>query len=107
MDLAQANTDLHTEIIDRQKAEMQLRELKHLRVAIESSNDGVSLFEGPSHSHHLSATENLDILGSDNLEEAQRTDRFVKIHPDDSEVVQGWARRQRGEPAPSQYRNPK
>ncbi len=103
LDLAQANTDLHTEIIDRQKAEVQLRESEErYRVAIESSNDGVSLFRGPGLIY--GNKRYLDMFGYDSLEEAQRTDRFVKIHPDDREmVVEYSARRQRGEPAPSPY----
>ncbi len=91
------------DIAERRKADEQLRESEErYRVAIESSNDGVALFRG--HELIYANRRVLDMLGYDSLEEAQRTDCFLKIHPDDREMVLEYAaRRQRGEQAPSSY----
>ena len=97
---------MHTmwrDIRERKHAEAQLRESEErYRVAIESSNDGVALYRGPSLIY--SNRRYLDMFGYDSLEEAQHTDRFLMIHPDDREMVAEYAaRRQRGEPAPLSY----
>ena len=103
----EANLRLYTafirDITDRQQAEARLRESEELyRVAIEHSNDGVALHRGPGLIYGNQRF--LDMFGYDSLEEARHTDRFLKIHPDDREMVAEYAaRRQRGEPAPSPY----
>ena len=91
------------DITERRKADEQLRESEErYRVAIESSNDGVALFRGPELVYANRRV--LDMFGYESLEEAQHTDHFLKVHPDDREmVVEYTARRQRGEPAPSSY----
>jgi PAS domain S-box-containing protein len=91
------------DITEVRHAEAQLRESKErYRVAIESSNDGVALFRGPGLIY--GNRRYIDMFGYDSLEEAQQTDRFLKIHTDDREMVAEYtARRQRGEPAPSPY----
>ena len=101
--LAQVNTDLHTAMIERQKAEAQVRESEErYRVAIEHSNDGVALYRGPGIIY--GNRRFLDMFGYESLEEVQDMDRFLMIHPDDRGMVAEYtARRQRGEPAPSPY----
>ena len=91
------------DIRERTQAKAQLRESEErYRVAIESSNDGVALFRGPGLIY--GNRRYIDMFGYDSLEEAQHTDRFLKIHTDDREMVAEYtARRQRGEPAPSPY----
>ena len=91
------------DITERKKAVTHLRESEErYRVAIESSNDGVALFRGPGLIYGNQRF--LDMFGYDSLEEAQHMDRFLRIHPEDREMVARYtARRQRGEPAPSSY----
>ena len=91
------------EVSARNRTEQALKESEErCRVAIEHSNDGVALFRGPGLIYGNQRL--LDMFAYDSLEEAQRTDRFLKIHPDDREMVVRYATmRQRGEPAPSPY----
>ena len=91
------------DITDRKRAEARLRESEELyRVAIESSNDGVALLKGADLIY--ANQKYLNMFGYDNLEEALHTDRFLRIHPDDRQIVKDYtAKRQKGEPAPSSY----
>jgi PAS domain S-box-containing protein len=91
------------DITARKHAESQLLESEErYRVAIESSNDGVVLFRGPGLIY--ANRRLLDIFGYESPEEALSTDRFLKIHPDDREMVAEYtAKRQKNEPAPPLY----
>jgi two-component system cell cycle sensor histidine kinase/response regulator CckA len=91
------------EITARKQAETELLESEErYRVAIEHSNDGVTLLREDQHIYVNRRF--LEILGYDSSEEIIGKTHSVVVHPDDLLMVMEYnRRRQRGEPAPSQY----
>jgi two-component system, cell cycle sensor histidine kinase and response regulator CckA len=91
------------DITERKKAEARLRESEECyRVAIENSNDGVSIIrEGK----HLYVNRRFaEMFGYDGSEEITGNPIGLFTHPDDLEMVRGInARRQRGDPVPKRY----
>ena len=101
-DLSAVNVALTAEIAERKKAEAYLKESEErYRVAIESSNDGVTIARGDE---RIYANQRfLDMFGY-SREEVVGKDVTLIIHPDDREMIRDDNRkRQRGESAPSRF----
>jgi diguanylate cyclase (GGDEF)-like protein/PAS domain S-box-containing protein len=91
------------DITDRRRVEAGLKESEErYRIAIEHSNDGVAVEKGGRHMYVNQKF--LDMFGYESFDEVIQDDEHKEVHPDDREMVMEYARRrQRGEPAPSQY----
>ena len=104
-DLAQANTDLHTEIIEHKEAEEAVRESEErYRIAIENSNDGVAIIREDRHVYVNRRF--LEIFGYDGPEEilGKSIIDARHVHPEDRKMVMEINRgRAEGKPEPSTY----
>ena len=91
------------DITKRKMTEAQLRESEErYRVAIENSNDGVTLVRGDRHVYVN--RKFLEIFGYRTPEEVIGKTHYLTVHPDDREKVVSYnRRRQRGEAAPDRY----
>jgi PAS domain S-box-containing protein len=91
------------DITERKRTDEQLRESEErYRIAIEHSNDAVTLVREGRHAYVN--RKFLEIFGYDNPEEVIGGDHSLTVHPDDLEMVREYSReRQRGDPVPSQY----
>ena len=91
------------DITKRKKAEEAVLESEErYRVAIESSNDGISILQGDT--CRYANKRYVEMFGFDNPEEIVGKSIKSTIHPDDMEMVTDIiSRRQRGEPVPSRY----
>lgn len=104
-DLAQANTDLHTEIIERKQAEEAVRDSEErYRIAIENSNDGVAIIREDRHVYVNQRF--LEMFGYDGPEEVlgKSIADSRHVHPEDRKMVIAINRgRAEGKPEPSRY----
>ena len=91
------------DITKRKKAEAELRESEErYRIAIEHSNDGVSIVSGQRNVYVNQRF--LDILGYERPEQILKGPHLLGVHPDDREMVADYLRRrQRGDAAPVRY----
>ncbi|MCX5805822.1 MAG: PAS domain S-box protein, partial [Proteobacteria bacterium] len=91
------------EITERKEAERKLVESEErYRIAIEHSNDGVALLRGDKHIYVNKKF--LEIFGYDSPDEVIGKTHELTVHPDALPMVIEYNRkRQRGEPAPSNY----
>ena len=91
------------DVTNRRQAEAKLKESEErYRTAVEHSNDGVAIARG---SRHVYVNQKfLEMFGYDGPGEFIGDTTWKHVHPDDRELVSGYAeKRQRGEPVPSQY----
>ncbi|MCX7966609.1 MAG: PAS domain S-box protein, partial [Syntrophorhabdaceae bacterium] len=91
------------DITQRKLAEQALKESEErYRIAIEHSNDGVSIIQGDKIQYVNKKF--VDMFEYDNYEEIIGKPIFITVHPDDVEMVKDMNRRRRlGEDIPARY----
>jgi len=91
------------DVTEQMQVQRKLKESEErYRVAIEKSNDGVAIVQGDNHIYVNQRF--VEMFGYDHPNDIIGKPIFTWIHPDDQEMVKEYnRRRQRGEPAPSQY----
>jgi diguanylate cyclase (GGDEF)-like protein/PAS domain S-box-containing protein len=92
-----------TNLAEHKRTEETLKESEErYRIAIESSNDGVAIVQNDVHAYANRAF--LAVFGYNDLSEVVGKPRYLIIHPDDRERVNGYVlARQEGEHAPTRY----